>query len=244
MKTPMVIAHRGASAYAPENTAAAFRLAMEMGVDGIELDVHLSSDGCPVVIHDERVDRTGSGTGWVKDLSLNTLKSLDFGSWFGPSFASETILTLEEVFLLLGDWQGLLNIELKSGPIFYEGLEQKVITLVKKYDRLDNVILSSFNHYSLVAAKAVEPRIKIGLLYMAGLVAPWEYALRLGAQAIHPYFHSIIPEVIVGCNAHNIAINVFTVDDPIYLTALSTSGVHGIITNVPDVAKGIVHGTL
>lgn len=241
MKKPLIIAHRGASAYAPENTEASFRLAVEMGADGIELDVHLSKDGIPVVIHDERLNRTGGRHGWVKDLTLAELKALDFGVWFKPEYAGQRIMTLEEVLILLRDWSGLLNIELKSGPVFYEGMEEKVVRLTYTYNRADTVIISSFNHYSLLKVKEIDPRIKIGILYMAGLVAPWEYAERLGAEAIHPLYYNIVPPIVAGCKAHGILVNPFTVDDPEHIKAIAAAGVDGIITNVPDIAREIIH---
>lgn len=241
MKKPIVIAHRGAAAYAPENTEASFRLAMEMGADGIELDVHLSKDGIPVVIHDERLNRTGGRDAWVKDLTLAELKDLDFGAWFKSEHAGQRIMTLEEVMILLRCWSGLLNIELKSGLVTYEGLEEKVIRLVYTYGRTDSVIISSFNHYSLLKVKEIDPRIKIGLLYMAGMVAPWEYAERVGAEAIHPLYYNIVPPVMEGCKAHGILINPFTVDKPEHIKAVAAAGVDGIITNVPDIAKEIIH---
>src|SRR5690554_2404438 len=120
MKKPVIYAHRGASAYAPENTGAAFRKALDMKADGIELDVHLSKDGHVVVIHDEKVDRTSNGKGLIRDLKLDELKSLDFGAWFSSEFAGEPIMTLDEVLSLLDGWDGILNIELKSGYVLYD----------------------------------------------------------------------------------------------------------------------------
>ena len=242
MNKPKIIAHRGASGQCPENTAAAFQRALMMGAEGIELDVHLSADSHLVVIHDAQVDRTSNGKGWVKDLALKELKALDFGAWFHPSFTGETLLTLSEVLDLLGDWQGLLNIELKSGPILYEGLEEKVIRMVKEYDRLDSVILSSFNHYSLKAAKALEPAVSIGLLYMAGLVDPWVYAQRMDAQAIHPYYHGVVPLITAGCQACGIAVHPFTVNESAAIRALAGMGVNAIITDLPDVAREALKG--
>ncbi len=240
MKKPVIFAHRGASAYAPENTGAAFKKAIAMKADGIELDVHLTQDGHIVVIHDERVDRTSNGTGWVKDMKLSELKGLDFGSWFGSDFKGETILTLEEVLDLLKGWDGILNVELKSGPIFYEGLEQKTLDVLKAFRMTGRTIISSFNHYSLLTVKRIEPGIKTGILYMAGLVEPWDYAKKVGADAIHPYFVNIQPPIVQGCKAHGILMNPFTVDKPEHIRALALADVDGIITNVPDTAIAVV----
>ena len=176
MNKPLIIAHRGASSRAPENTMASFRKAVELGADAIELDVHRSKDGYLMVCHDERVDRTSNGKGYIKDFTLRELKSLDAGRWIGEEFKGERMPLLEEVLELVLKNNILLNIELKNGPIFYEGIERDVINLVKNYGLVDETIISSFNHYSLLQVKGIEPRIKTGILYIAGMVSPWEYA--------------------------------------------------------------------
>lgn len=237
---PLVIGHRGAAAEAPENTAASFRRALSLGVDGLEMDVHLSRDGELVVIHDERVDRTSDGQGWVKDLTLAELKRLDFGAWFGPQFRGERILTLAEFLTLVQEEASpaqrerfLINIELKSGPILYPGIEEKVIRAIYEFHIQDRVILSSFNHYSLQTVKKLAPELPIGLLYMAGLVEPWHYALRLQAQALHPLYFNIIPELVAGAHAHGLKLHPFTVDDEPAMRLMVQLGVDGIITNRP-----------
>jgi len=236
MLLPRVIAHRGASHHAPENTLPAFEKVLEIGADGLELDVHLSKDGHLVVIHDENVKRTSNGRGYVKDLTLDELKGLDFGSWFSKDFRGTRIPTLEEVMDLLKGWKGLLNIEIKSGPVEYPGIEEKLIALMKKYKFEDQVIFSSFNHYSLRKVKELNPGMKIGLLYMSGLVEPWHYARRLGAEALHPSFYNIIPEMVKGCKEYGILLHPFTVDRPSQIEALMRAGVDGVITNRPDLA--------
>jgi len=236
----LIIAHRGASKQAPENTMAAFRRALELGADGIELDVHLTSDGYLAVIHDEMLDRTSNGKGLVRDRTLAELKELDFGSWFSKDFSGERIPELNEVLRLLSDWDGLLNIEIKNGPVFYPGIEKAVADAVRKYKRLNRTIISSFNHYSLVDIRKYEPGIKTAPLYMAGIYQPWEYARSIGASAIHPLFYNIVPEVMLGCKQNNIMVNPFTVDQPEHIKAMAAAGVDGIITDVPDIALKIV----
>jgi glycerophosphoryl diester phosphodiesterase len=240
MRIPKVIAHRGASAYAPENTMSSFRKAMELGAQGIELDVQQSHDGHLVVIHDELLERTSSGKGWVKDKTLEELKSLDFGSWYSGSFAGEQIPTLDEVMELISSWDGLLNIEIKSGVVIYPGIEQKVADTISKFNRYDRVIVSSFNHYSLVQLRKLESRIRTGILYMAGIYEPWKYAAQVGACAIHPLFYNIRPETMPGCIENGIMVNPFTVDQPAMIEMIAKAGVDGIITNVPDVARKII----
>jgi len=243
IKVPVVIAHRGASKQAPENTMAAFRRALELGVGGIELDVHLSSDGYLMVTHDEQVDRTSNGKGLVRDKTFAELRALDFGSWFSPEFKGEKIPELEEVLELLTGWDGLLNIEIKNGPIFYPGIEKATSEALEKYKFTNHTIISSFNHYSLVEIRKVNADIKTAPLYMAGLYEPWGYARRIGAVAIHPLFYNIVPEVMKGCKQNGIKVNPFTVDQPEHIKAMAAAGVDGIITNVPDIAISILRGS-
>lgn len=237
MGKPVVFAHRGASAYAPENTMAAFKKALEMGADGIELDVHLTLDEEVVVIHDHTINRTSNGSGWVKDMTIKELKCLDFGSWFGPEYKNERIPLLEEVLYLLSDRDIILNIEIKNAAFYYyEKLQQKVVDLLKKYNMINRVIISSFNHYSLVEIKEIAPEIKTAPLYGESLFEPWEYAKKIKAFAIHPLFYTLVPEIINQCKEHKIAVNPYTVDQPEFIKKLALYGVDGIITNVPDVA--------
>ncbi len=232
----LVIAHRGASGYAPENTMPAFEKALEMGAEGIELDVHLTKDGETVVIHDHTIDRTSNGTGMVGQFTLEEIKQLDFGSWFDEKFSGTTIPTLEEVLELLKGWEGLLNIEVKSGPIIYPEIEQKLIVLIKQYGFEQKVIFSSFNHYSLCDIKKIDPAMDIGILYMCGLVEPWIYAEHINAQALHPLFYNIIPELVEGCKKSGIKLNPYTIDDPKDMERIIKAEVDGIITNYPDLA--------
>lgn len=240
MKRPLIIAHRGASAYAPENTMIAFMKALEMNADGIELDVQMTKDKALVVCHDEKVDRTTNGKGFIKDFTLKEIKDLDAGSWFGEEFRGQRIPELNEVLELIKDRDILLNIELKNAPILYEGIEKKTIDMILEYGMEDRVIISSFNHYSLVEIKKINPRIKTGALYNAGLVEPWIYAKRINADALHPLFYNLlIPDLIKGCFENGIMLNPFTVDDERYITALVNLKINGIITNYPDKAVKI-----
>lgn len=242
MKQPQIIGHRGASGYRPENTLSAFSLALEMGVDGLELDVHMTRDGHLIVCHDEQVNRTTNGSGLIKDLTLEEIKALDAGSWFSPAYQGEKIPTLEEVLSLIQGVPLLLNIELKNGPIQYPGLEEKTIALLKQYGMEHQTILSSFNHYSLLEVKRIAPEIRTGILYMAGLVDPWVYARYLGADSIHPYVYSVIPAMVKGAVENHFTVYPYTVNEEIHMKHLFQMGVTGIITNYPDRAKKILQG--
>jgi glycerophosphoryl diester phosphodiesterase len=241
LKKTLVIAHRGASGYAPENTIVAFKKAIEVGSDGIELDVHFSKDRNLIVCHDERVDRTTNGVGFIKDLTLKELKKLDAGSWYNKKYKGEKIPILNEVFELVKDKNILINIEIKSGPIIYDGIEKAIVELIEKYNIVEKVIISSFNHYSLVKIKKINNNVKTGILYIAGLVEPWVYAKRLNAEAIHPFFYSVVPEIVKGCKDNGIEINPFTVDESTHIKRMIKLGVTGLITNYPDRAIEIIN---
>lgn len=140
-----VWAHRGASGYAPENTMDAFRKAIEMKADGIELDVHLTKDGEVVVIHDEVLDRVSDGTGRVQDFTCNELKNFNFNK-LHPEYKEEEIPTLEEVYQLIKPTDLTINVEMKTGNTFYPGMEDKVLELTKKYDMMDRIIVSLYDN--------------------------------------------------------------------------------------------------
>lgn len=220
--TPQIWAHRGASAYAPENTLEAFALAADQGADGIELDVQLSADGALAVIHDETVDRTTTGTGAVADLPMDQLAALG-------------VPTLDEVFAAVAPTGMLVNVELKNGINFYPGIEQKVLAAIEAAGLRERVLVSSFNHYSLKTLQQLDRGIPVGLLFAEGLYLPWEYAAGFGARAIHPALPFLqVPGVVEYAHAAGIEVNVWTVDEPDHLAACVRLGVDAIITNRPD----------
>lgn len=236
---PLNIAHRGASAVAPPNTLAAFRRAAELGADGVELDVHLSADGVPVVIHDFTVDGTTDGTGRVRGLPLAALRELDAGSRFDPAFAGERIPTLEEVFAEVGD-RLLINVELKSMPgNDYPGLEAAVAALIRRHGLTDRVLVSSFNPFALRRFRRVMPEVPLGFLYemvilsrLARRAVAWMPHLQF--QAIHPWWEMITPETVRRAHAQGRRVVAWTVDDPAAMARLVEWGVDAIITNYPD----------
>ena len=239
MSNANILAHRGASKIAPENTAIAFQKAFEIGADGIEFDVHLTKDKKLVVIHDERVDRTTNGIGYIKDLSLREIKKLDAGSYFSPEFAKERVLTLEEALEFARDFK-LINIEIKNIIIRYQDIERELISIIKGMKLENRVICSSFNHYSIALIKNISPEIKTGLLYVSALYQPWIYAETLGAEAIHPHYYSISFDIINACHENNIKVNVWTVDDKNTIKQMISNQVDTIITNYPEIALKIL----
>jgi glycerophosphoryl diester phosphodiesterase len=237
------LAHRGANTYAPENTMAAFRKAVEVGATGLEFDVQLSKDGAVVVIHDEKLERTTNGSGLVKDYTLDELQRLDAGTWFGEAHAGEKIPTLEQVLDEFASTKLIYNIELKSGIVLYPGLEEKVIEAVKRRSLNDQVVLSSFNHYSLVTCRDLDKEIRTGMLYVAGLFEPWDYALKLGCYSVHPlFYHLQHPELVSGFRDHNLAIYAWTVNEPVYMEMMVAGGIDAIITDRPRDLQKIIDG--
>ncbi|KHL91645.1 hypothetical protein QW71_33390 [Paenibacillus sp. IHB B 3415] len=233
-------AHRGASAVAPENTMAAFRKGLELGATGIETDVQMTSDGAIVIIHDENLSRTTTGSGYVKDKTLREVLEVDAGSWFSPEFTGERIPTLDELLDLLQGRETVLNIELKNGTFLYPGMEEKVIAAVREQGMSERVVISSFNHYSLAYCKSLAPEIRTGILYGEGLYRPWDYAATLQADALHAHFSSVLPEFVTDAAKSGIVYHPWTVNDPERMTYLIEAGVAGIITDHPDVLAGLL----
>lgn len=231
---PKIIAHRGIPHLAPENTMASFRAAVESGADGLETDIQMTKDGELVIIHDETLDRTTDGKGLVTMHTLEQLKDLDAGSWFNPSFGNEKIPTLREFLEFVSGRELLINIEIKSGVVLYPGIEKKLIDMLHEFELGKNVIISSFNHYSLVTCKEIDSSIKTGILYMCGLVDPWIYAKSIGVDALHPLFYSVRPETIGGMHNSGLLVNPYTVDSPRDMKNMIDLGVSGIITNYCD----------
>ena len=234
MKT-LNIAHRGFSGMYPENTMLAFREAMKAGCHGIETDVQMSKDGVLVICHDELLDRTSNGTGLLKDYTYDELLNFDFGIKFSPEFQGEKIPTLEELLQFAKENHIFLNLELKNGLFPYNGIEKKVIELIYKYDFKDFVILSSFNHFSMIKCKDIDSSIKTGLLYEGTFVDIEKYCKNIGADALHPQYFSLLDaELTKKIQDEGIMINTYTVNHEIHMEALLDLKVNAIITNYPD----------
>jgi glycerophosphoryl diester phosphodiesterase len=231
MKMPKVIAHRGASADAPENTLAAFQLALEYGADGIELDVMLSLDGQLVVIHDDTVNRTTDGSGRVRDMTLEELQAFNAGN-------GQKIPSLSEVFDLFGG-KFLINIELKNYSSLFDSLPVQVAELVKEYELEETVIISSFNPFNLPRFRRRLPEVKLGLLTQPDQAQRWLWRL-IRYDALHPYFNDVDKVLVSALHARNRQVNVWTVDEPDEIRRLAALGVDSIITNIPKSAREIL----
>lgn len=231
--------HRGAPAYAPENTLPAFELALEGGVDGIELDVQRSADGVLVVVHDEAISRTSNGVGRVKDLTFEELRRCDFSNGF-VGFRNTRIPTLQETLDLLGPAGVRINIEIKNGIEPYPGIESEALAVVQEFGLLEQVVFSSFNHFSLSSLRGKVPPENLGLLYTAQMFNPWNYAKYFGAGAIHPHLRVLEqPHFVWLCHEAGIKVNTWTVDEDADIAHFTNLGVDAIITNFPDRARRV-----
>lgn len=232
-------AHRGFRGKYPENTRLAFKKAIEAGVSGIEFDIHLTNDGEIVIIHDESLERTTNGSGLIKDKSLKQLKELNAAKLF-PQYEKEEILTLREYFDLAKDWEIITNIELKTSIIDYENIEKMTYDLIKEYGMEEKIIISSFNHNSLIRFKELAPNIKCGVLESSRLYKPWEYVKNLEMEYFHPLNFTLTREVIEKMRENNIGINVwFGISDYDFSEYL-IEGVSGLITDYPDKVKKLI----
>lgn len=242
LKKPLIIAHRGASAHAPENTLAAFELAVEHGADGIELDAKLTADSQVVVIHDFTVNRTTGSEGKVRELTLEQLKKLDAGSFFGPQFAGEPIPTLDEVFQAVGQ-KTLINVELTNYTSPGDALPDLVADLVEKHGLQDRVFFSSFHPLTLVRIQRRLPNAPAAILTMEGakgwllrdFVGRW-----ISPKVAHPYYTDVTEKYLTREHSLGRRINTWTVNDPNEMKRLFNLGIDGIITDDPRLARQVL----
>jgi glycerophosphoryl diester phosphodiesterase len=229
------LAHRGFSGKYPENTKRAFLAAVEEGCDGFESDVHLSSDGEPVIFHDAVLERTSDGSGAVGAHSFAALRELDIGSWKGGEFAGERMLHLDELLGIVLEHGLVLNLELKNYEVFYRGIEEKVIRRVRALGAEKAVFLSSFNHISMGKCKEIDGSIKTGLLYGYPLLNAAAYAGSRGMDALHPRVSCLAysPELTGEAHGRGLRVNVWTADTEEDIRFCIEQGVDGIISNYP-----------
>ena len=225
--TPLVIAHRGASAHAPENTLASFVLAADQHADGIELDAKLTRDRAIVVMHDPTVDRTADGHGRVSELTLKEIRQLDAGSKFNPKYAGERVPLLAEVFEVVGQ-RVVINVELANYTSRNDGLEIKVVELIRQLACFDRVMISSFNPLGLRKVKLAEPRIACGLLYSPELPIylrrAWLAPLVPHLDARHPHYHQVTAQSVRRAHAHGQQVITWTANDAAVINAVAAAG--------------------
>lgn len=240
----LVIAHRGDSTHAPENTLAAFRKAIDTGADMIELDVQLTSDGVPVVFHDAVLDKHSNGTGLLSDFTTEKIRNLDAGSWFSKDFVGEKIPLLSEV-LELAKENILLNIEIKSEAVSdnaYSGVEYKVCELVRLFAIEKQVLISSFDYRVPGRVAKINPEIKTGLLYnreTSGGRTPAELVQSYGAFSFHCSRWQVRKQWITQCKKIGAPVYVYTVNGRWTMKSLIKKGVAGIFSDRPGVLKDV-----
>lgn len=243
-RRPILLAHRGASAEAPANTLVAFRLAAEMGADGVELDVHLTRDGRAVVIHDDTVTSVTGAPGRVREMTVEEIQSLDAGSYFSPAFRGERIPTLEEVLDVLRP-DMVVNVELKGASARTEGLEREVVRILQARQMLDRVIISSFNPFRLWRTRRLEPRLPRAMLHGPGtpvFVRRLWFLPLVRPDALHPHYTLVDAAYMDRARRWGMRVNVWTVDDAREARRLLDLGVDGIITNDPRGLRQALEG--
>jgi glycerophosphoryl diester phosphodiesterase len=242
---PLILCHRGAKNYAPENTLAAFTLALEQGADGVELDAKLTSDSHVVVHHDGMVDRTTNGHGDLAKFSLAELLELDAGSFFSEKFRGEKIPTLDKVFEALGK-RAIINVELKNYSTPFDSLVEKVCELVRRHGMQKNILFSSFLPWNLKKAARLLPEVPRGLLTLKGRWGVWgrSFGFNFGDYAaLHPYLTDVTAQQVQRVHKLNRKINVWTVNAEEDMRRLIGWGVDGLITDDPLLAVRVAKGS-
>lgn len=232
----MIVAHRGASKEAPENTFAAFELAYKDGADAIETDVHLTKDSIPIIMHDETVNRTTNGKGYIQDYTYEEIKTLHANAQFSTRFTQERIPTLEELLQWSVSKDILLNIELKNNKIDYNHLEKIVYELICTYNMNERIILSSFNPESIKRLQIYKDDLEIAYL-TSNHKNLMKRAEDLGVKSLH-LKHSIINKKLMkACLQNQLTVRAYTVNKTSHIKRIVDLQCHGIITDMPGEAR-------
>jgi len=247
MEKVYLIGHRGASGNAPENTLASFDLALENGVDAIELDIHQSKDGEIVAIHDDSVDRTTNGKGLVSSLTCDELKKLDAGSWFDKKYSEESVPLLDEIFSRYKKSLDFI-LDIKLGSEAYPGIEKKICSLIESHNVTDKIVISSTKITILNKFKNINCNLKLGKIiktneFWRTLFDPSSFIIKNGLlpqmKCITPHWTVVNPNLISVAHEHNLDVYPWTVDKERLIRTMIFRGVDGIITNFPEIAKKI-----
>ncbi len=245
---PFIIAHRGASDFAPENTLAAFRHALAVNADGIEMDVRLARNGVPVVIHDADLERTASVAARVADLTADELGRIDVGSWFNlarsdrsvAAFQTETIPTLASVLELLKDFHGMVYIELKCDELSAAALAKAVSDVIAECSFLGKIIVKSFSLSAIPVIRQHSPRSVAAALFAPKLMTILRkeknlvrIAESVGAQELSLHYALATRRLMAMANAKGLPVTIWTTDRPRYVRRAIKYGISAIITNDP-----------
>lgn len=241
----VVIAHRGASAYAPENTHSAFKLAIQMKAEMIELDLSISKDGIPVVVHDESVDRTTGASGEVNTFTLEELKKLETGSWFDDKFDGEPFPTLAEVLAYTKD-KIAVNIEIKTEAVSDEiedGIVEKALKIVKEAGVENQVIFSSFDYRVMEHLEKLAPEMPKAILYeksQSGNLLPSELVGKYKVDAFNCSYRQLSDAWVEDLTSNEIPFFIYTVNEEVLMEKIIKKGATGIFSDKPDVLKQVV----
>ena len=236
-----IIAHRGFSGVYPENTMLAFRKAIEIGADGIELDVHLSKDGQVMIIHDEALKRTTGLDGVVSDYTRAELEKISAGKTKNDEFGFTPIPSLEEYLAFMAEHRDkITNIELKTAPVYYPEIEEKTLELVRKFDLEKNIIYSSFNWLSVERMQRLGTISETGLLFSGMKLYNQAHIIKsLGINYFHPDFNDLTDEIVKSYLDNKVGLNVWTVNEIEDMKVCLSWNIDGLITNFPDRAISI-----
>ncbi len=228
----LLIAHRGASGHAPENTLAAFKKAVTLGTTFIETDLQLSRDARLVAIHDQTVNRTTNGKGAVHDMTLAELRRLDAGSWFGSEFAGERIPTLDEILDFAKKYDVVFYLELKPGGSW--GGEHALIGGLRESGEIARTVVISFDPDLLATVRKIEPTLMTGLLYEGQLDKPLDHVLKAGARQLAVRGDLVTPQLLTAAHKQDVQVVCWTVNHSAHMRLLMSAGVDGMMSDYPD----------
>lgn len=246
-KLPLIIAHRGSSAVAPENTLAAFRQAIKDGADGLEFDVQLAKDDVPVVFHDPTLHRMAKSRRRISSLTVSELQNANIGAWFNKKypaadskFDGETISTLAEILEFLKDYNGRIYVELKCREKQIPALVEAVVKIIQSTDLLPRIVLKSFTLEALQKAKKLLPELCTAALFAPKLTAPirlqnrlLEQAKKFAADELSLHYSLATEQMLKKAQSENMPVTIWTADNPAWVERASKIGIHAIITNNP-----------
>jgi glycerophosphoryl diester phosphodiesterase len=228
----LLIAHRGASGHAPENTLASFKKAVSLGATFIETDLQLTRDARLVAIHDETVNRTTNGKGAVHDMTLADLRRLDAGSWFGSEYAGERIPTLAEILEFAKKHDVVFYLEMKPGGSW--GGEHALISTLRDSGQIARTVIISFDANILATVRKIEPTVMTALLYDGQIEKPLDQALQIGARQLAVRGDFVSPWLLTAARKKDLQVVCWTVNHSAHMRLLMAAGVDGIMSDYPD----------
>jgi glycerophosphoryl diester phosphodiesterase len=232
MLKPWIVAHRGASGHAPENTMAAFRRAVELGATFIETDLQLTRDAHLVAMHDATVERTTNGKGPIRNLTLAEVRELDAGSWFGPTFAGQQVPTLNEILEYAREADVVFYLEVKAAGTW--GVEHALVNVLRELRVAAHTAVLSFDPQALDNVRRRDPTLITGLLFDHALDDAPGAAWEVGARQLAPRADVVTPELVQKAHASGLQVVTWTVNEPAEMRKAMAAGVDGIMTDYPE----------